>query len=354
MAYVWLTKSDLAKGVTEDELTRLAGTAVVYEGVPRPKREDMLKMLDAFYVAKGADSLTYQQYMNVMCCWNVLETVPKVQEWTMRLYQSALGSEEARGKVTMKTLDVLAIWLFHSQMTAKGKGYPCWPRRWRGMPVKGRCGPPSPSRWGRPWGRRRRGNWFGPSFSMPRGCRVWGRRSSWHGHTGWSRGSSRPGGRWWRRRRRGTEGDARAYWLVVEGYTDPLIPAMAEPLRRQRWLQQALAAAVSEPTRLAVLEEMVRFHRQCGVRAPAVDLLESVKNQFGAEAKASIDAMQESLRAEDAECQAQAARDAAASQIGMNRALLVYLRKCLESSKDDQQKAGLQAAIADAEKQLGR
>jgi hypothetical protein len=354
MAYTWLTKSDLAKGVTEDELTRLAGTAVVYEGVPRAKREDMLKMLDAFYAAKGADALTYEQYMNVMCCWNVLETVPKVQEWTMRLYQSVLGSEEARQKVTMPVLEALGIWFYHSQMTGSGQDYPALAQALARHAREGTLRSSQPETLGATLGKPETRQILRAELldsqgqPRPEVARIlaWAYRGTPE-LDGWCTFVDKQVAD-------AKASDAKALWTMVKAHTAPVIPIEPEPRASLRGLKQALGVAESDTVRLVVLEDVVRLYEKYDARVEAVNLLESVKNQFGAEAAGAIGARQEKLRGDDAEFQAAAARRLASDKLAEARVRLEYYRKCLADAGGTAgaEADGLRAAIQQVEKDL--
>lgn len=96
-----------------------------------------------------------------------------------------------------------------------------------------------------------------------------------------------------------SEGDSRALWLAVKGYTETLVTEPPSPLRRYPWLKEALEAVESEAVRLAVAEEVVGFYRDLGRPGVAAEFLEGLQPQLGQEAAAKIERLRTELLEEE-------------------------------------------------------
>jgi hypothetical protein len=149
-----------------------------------------------------------------------------------------------------------------------------------------------------------------------------------------------------------TGNDAKALWSVVRAYTEAIRPKTPEPARSLEGLNAALVMAESERVRMVVLEEVVQFYREREARLAAVELVESVKGQFGAESAAALASLQESLRREDAARKAEAAKRQAAADRVRNASHLRYLRSCLAAARasgDAEAAASLEKAVRETE-----
>jgi hypothetical protein len=142
---------------------------------------------------------------------------------------------------------------------------------------------------------------------------------------------------------------------MAKACTQELVPVEPAPALRLRYLKAAFACAQSEAVRFAVLEEIVSFFKDRRGRPDAVELLESVKGQFGPERAAQIADLQETLRREYAGSVAGEAKRQAAEARGGDQARLGYYRHCLDQAcalGNASTAARLEAAIQQLEKNL--
>ncbi len=152
-----------------------------------------------------------------------------------------------------------------------------------------------------------------------------------------------------------SQGDSKALWLAVKAYSDTLVTQPPNPLARKPGLDQALAAAASDPVKMAVLGELVELYKEAKREAAAADLLDSVKSQVGGDTAKSIEGLQAQLRHDDAEHKAADARVQAARTVLQKEAQLQMLRKSLKQAQtagDTGAADKLQAAVSNLEKDL--
>lgn len=107
-------------------------------------------------------------------------------------------------------------------------------------------------------------------------------------------------------------GDAKALWLVAKAFTDQLADPRLDLRYRRKSLDQALAAAQSEPVRFAVLRELVDLMAALNWRPRALTLIDSLAGQFGPDIAAQIATMRGQIAAENDELSRQAAQTDAA------------------------------------------
>ena len=124
--------------------------------------------------------------------------------------------------------------------------------------------------------------------------------------------------------------------------------------RRQR-LAEAMGIARSANVRMTVLGELVDHFRAFGHYQTAVDLIESVREQFDPAQAEELVALEEALRQEDVEAQSRESKRQAAADLARKQAQLAYYRKSLSRARahEDQQAAALlEQAIQQLEAEL--
>lgn len=362
LAAGWLTAATIPEKVDGGDLNTLAKAALRHEKATAESRAAIIKSVEVVTATAAKKPLDFGQCIQVMKLWNIAKNLGKMQEWTMKAYQCALGSDEARQSVTMDTLCQLGYYLYENELTHlhqySGKG-PSYPAFVAALMRHARQGTLEPGHiehvstvLATPETRQMLRDELLDSEGFPRlgaakllawAYRDAGEMAQWRSCV--ERGLA------------GADGDAKAMWLVVKAFTETLVPDSPNALRRRRVLDAALAAAVSEPTKLVVLNEFADFYR--GIYRPgiAADLMESVKQQFSSETAAAVGALQGKLRMEEAELQGTQARTQAAASLAQKAAQLGYYRKCLERANargDGEESARLQTAIQALERELGK
>lgn len=355
VAYTWISGSALVAAAPREALCHIAGKGVAYQGVPLADRRRMAGLVEGIVRASPEPPQRWQEFLAVMCLWNAVADQAKTQEWTMRGYQAVLGSAEARESVSMATLEELAHWLYHTMMTGEGKGYPAFAEALARHARQGTLNPGSSADdiaavLGTPETRAlleaelvdARGD---PRLGVAK-ILAWVRRNE---------GKLRDWNAFVDGRMAGASGDTKALWLAAKGWTAALASDPPYPQRRVRWLNEAMAAAQSEPARLVIVGEFVGYYRQISRPGVAAEMLESIKGQFGAEAGAVVAGIQGELQGEEQERLAQEAKAGAAAEIGLTEARIKLFRSRLERARsegDAQAAADIEAAIQRLEQEL--
>jgi len=357
LAITWITKSPLVAETDREDLCRVAERALACPKVPREERETVPQMLEQRFGLKPDQTTHYADCMLMVQQWSVVDDLEKVRQWTMAAYQIALGSAEARGTVSMGTLEELAGWLYHGQVVGQGKGYPALAEALARHAREGTLELHGPidelaATLGTPETRQMLRAELLDAEGMPRlaAARVlaWAYRQAgefeaWRTFVdGQIASASSP--------------DAKAFWLASYAYTDPLIPAQPNFLRSLRWLRQAFAAAESEKARWVLLHELIRFYEERGVWGEAATLVESVKGQFGTEGAASLTVLSAQFRKNEVAVKEAAAQEEARVKRALAETQLDYCRKCLAEAQakgDSASVENLTKAIEALEKELG-
>jgi len=319
IAVVWLRAHDLLQVKESQKLSSLARLAVSI-----PEGKDLLVTLDEAWIAADAEErFGLNTIWDIMRTWATAGEPDKVREWVTRAYNVRLGTEEARSSAKIGMLTRLADLMVMGGLTGKGKGYAAFASslarcaRERGLQSANFkfLGYPL----GTPESRERLRQELVDVDGMPRlgvaKTLAWAHRhvdemKRWCGYLEEKVGQS--------------SGDAKALWLAAKGYAATLLPKRPIPLRSRQWLNQALAAAESERARLAILKEFAGFYRAIGQPGDGVEMLESLKQQFGAEALAEVEKFQCGLRRQEARQVAAAARSEVAGRIAEDEWLLAW------------------------------
>jgi hypothetical protein len=355
LAYSWLTGSDLVHSTPQNELLPIVSRAVAYEGEAREKRQATLESLEPLLAPQGDQASQLKECMAMTQLWNSLGDGVRVCRWVEKAYAIALGSEEARGKVGVEELQWLASRLYHGEMIAPGKEFPGFAAAVARHARQGTL----TSRGAMEMGavlttvaarQQVRGELLDaagcPRFAVAQ-LLAWAYRQArelpaWKGFVDGQVAAA-------------SDADARALWTMAKACTQELVPVEPAPALRLRYLKAALACAPSETVRFAVLEELISFFKDRGGRMNAVELLESVKGQFGPEQAARISELQETLRREYAGSVAGEARRQAAEARSGDQARLSYYRRCLAQARaqgDSGAAARLETAIQQLDQAL--
>jgi hypothetical protein len=282
LAYTWFTKSNQVNAATEADLSAVAGQAVSYKDPSVKDPEAVPKALEEFYTKKAAGPLTFSQHMNMMCCWNAVDNLPKVQEWTLKAYQAVLGSEEAREKVTVLELQGLAHWLYYEQMTGEGKGYPAFAQALARQARQGTLVASEPESLGgvlgTPETRQLLRDEVVDAQGSPRlevvkilasAYRKTGELAAWLKFLGDRLAAIKD------------EGDIKALWLLARAYTESVQCQPPVMLRGQEWLEGALKTATSGSLQLEAFQDLVRGYVFIGKYDEALKRLDNPGGLLG-------------------------------------------------------------------------
>jgi hypothetical protein len=361
LAYSWFAGTQLLQKAEGGDLTSLAKAALRHEKATAESRAAIMQSVEVVSTTTATRPLDFGRCIQVMKLWQIARNLAKTQEWTMKAYQCALGGEEARGTVSMDTLNQLGYYLYDNYLThqheysGKGAAYPAFATALARHARQGTLRPAFVDRLSTvlatPETRQMLRDELLDSDGSPRfgvarllawAYRDAGELAAWRKFVDAAQAAA-------------ADADSKSLWCIVKAYTEVVRPKPAEPARCLDGLNAALAIAESEKVRLLALNEVVQFYRECDARAGAVDLVESVKGQFGPASASILITLQESLRIEDANQKADAAKQQAAQDRAQKNAQLRYLRGCLATAQtagDATAAASLEKAIQDIERQL--
>jgi len=357
LAFTWITQSPLVTKASQEELCRIGDRAAVCSAISQKERRSVPKVLSSRLNLKVDQATSYADCMLMVKQWSVVDDLSKVREWTMRAYEIALGSAEARGTVSMGTLEELAEWIYHSRAVGEGTAYPALAEALARHAREGTLAFHGPveeiaAALGTPATRQVLRAELIDSEGLPRlatarvlawAYRQAGEFEAWRTFVNEKITSSPP--------------DAKAFWLAAYAYTDPLVPARPNFAKSLKWLEKAFATAESEKARWVMLQELVRFYEERSAWGGAATLVESVKDQFGSAEAASLTALSEQFREKEAAVKASAAGEDARVRRAMVRTQLDYCRKCLAEAQtkgDSSSVERLTKTIATLEKELGQ
>jgi hypothetical protein len=289
----------------------------------------------------------------VVGCYVRLGDTEKAQAWAMKAYVAMVGSEAARASVSPADLARLADLLGQASLTGEGKGFPGYAAVLARFAVEGTLEVKDPVLLADPLGtdeaRKVLRDVLVDSHDQPRlaAAKILA--------VAYQRAEESGAWRSLLEDKISTgAGDIKALWLAAKAYTDTLVTDPPNPLRRKMWLDAALAAASSEPVRVAVLEEFVDFYRSVQRPGLGAELLESVAHQFGAEAAAKLDRLRSDLVKEEAARQEAVAQALAAAAEIRRQATLEYYQQRLTEAQVTGDAAGatrLKAAITELQKE---
>jgi len=319
VAVVWLENHDLLQVEGSKGLSTLAEIAV-----GDPEGGDFLVTLDMTWVsADEKKRFDLNTIWRIMRTWASAGGMEKVREWITRAYNVRLGTEESRSSAGVPVLTRLADLMVMGGLTGKGKGYMAF------ATVLARCARETGLAkanfkfLGYPLGTPEARDCLREELvdvdGMPRlgvaKTLAWANRhvdemDSWCAYLD--------------ERVEQSEGDAKSLWLAAKGYAMTLAPRRPTPVRRRRWLNEALAVAETDRGSLLILREFADFYRSMRKPGAGAEMFESLKQQFGPEAAAEVEKLQRQLQGEEAKRLAAAARREAAGKIAEDESSLAW------------------------------
>jgi len=145
-----------------------------------------------------------------------------------------------------------------------------------------------------------------------------------------------------------SDGDRKALWLMVKGYTDAVVPDSPNLLRIEAGATAALSQASTDAVRILALRELADVYERTDRPGVAVKIIESIKGQFAGESLATVEAMQKDLREKDTDRLSVEAKRKAALAAAQKKALLDHYQKSLaeaQAAGDTAKAARITAAI---------
>lgn len=338
---------------------------IVYAGQgDRPGAAPAANEFETIWLARNSkEPLKLNDSILIVKAWLAINNKTKAQQWAMRAYENALGTEQARASADATTLKTLGRWLRETGLTGKGKGYPKFAAVLARLAKAGKL---PADKW-----------WRYKFYAATLGTAA--ARQTLQAEVSDANGNPRQVvatilAYAYRHKKEdfqtwqtfldgkiataGMSGDTKARWLLAKAFAEAIVNPSGNPkspIRGKKWLDQALATATSASCRLEVLQKFVEIYR--GMRRPAiaVSLLESVKGQFSGAGLAQVETMLHELRAEQADSDVSFKRRQAADEIARKKGRLAYYRKRLavyQARGDADKVAQLQAAIEKLEQGL--
>ena len=319
--------------------------------------ESLKPLMDAieqhFLAVDGRKPLDLVTIWHLMRIQFAVGNPEKAQAWVLRAYAVRLGTQAARNSIDPPTLGGLAGLMVSAGLTGKGKGYVEFAATLAAQARNGDLASGSEEMaapLGTPEARRiledalivfvnaQENPRLGVAKMLAWAYRNADELDAWRQFIEDKVGSS--------------EGDVKALWLAAKAYTMTLLPDPPNPLRRKQGLEEALAAALSDPVRLAVLREFADYYKAINRPAVGALMLQSLKHQFSGEAAETIGAMQAGLQDAEAARQDRNTRARSAAEVARSGAQLKYYQTCLEQARtagEQEEVAKLQEAIQQLE-----
>jgi hypothetical protein len=323
---------------------------------PEPLKPLMDAIEQHFLAADGRKPLNLVTIWHLMRIQFAVGNPDKAQAWVRRTYAVRLGTQAARNSIDPATLEGLAGLMVSAGLTGKGKGYVEFAAALATRAREGNLASGSEelaAPLGTPEARQiledalivfvnsQENPRLGVAKTLAWAYRNVGELDAWRQFLEGKVGSS--------------EGDTKALWLAAKAYTMTLLPDPPNPLRRKQGLEDALAAALSEPVRLTVLREFADYYRAISRPAVGALMLQSLKHQFSGEAAETIGALQAGLQDAEAARQAGDTRAQSAAEVVRSGAQLKYYQACLEQVRtegEQEEVARLQEAIQELEQKV--
>jgi len=333
VAVLWLTEK--APSAKEEPLA-LASVAMRGARIDPESVAPMIGDLEQAWLESGAEKAgELQTVRTIVETYRALDDPEKARQWVMRAYAAAVGSEENRAAVSVNHLAALAGLMRRHGLTAVGKGYPAFAA--------------ALAREGREESLKK--GWFTtPYLAAPLGT-VEARQILQEALLD-PQGNPRQGVARvlsWAYRQQGdfeawedlldqrtgqTSGDTKALWLLARAYAESTGLAEPNPLVGRKWLDQALAAARTDPVRLLALDELTRGYVKIQRHQTAIDLLESVAGQMGTEeGREHLEALQAQMETTAAEAEIRRTRDRAIREARVKAAWRAELESRLKRAR---------------------
>jgi hypothetical protein len=353
LGVLWLTEKMPSAKEKPLALARLAHTTAKKEpGAMAP----LMAELEGMWLASAAVAAGDLRVIDAIAwTYSAMGAYEKDREWIMRAYAAAVGTEEARSGVTIQELHRLAIMLEEHALLG-----PEWNHKAFAMALS-RLAQTGDLVSGRhevlafPLGaaeaRQTLATVLLDSDGNPRlgvaKILAWAHRTAGEFAL-------------WRtladEKITASSGDPKAFWLAVRGYTDALVPTRPDPSRRLAWLKKALQVAQTDGAKIRLLEEIGEFYSQIERPKLAVELIDSVRGQFGGEAAQAVDRLHTQFSRVAARRDLQRERAKARARVSRREAKLAYCRERLNQARergDTEAVARLEAAIRQLEDTLG-
>jgi hypothetical protein len=325
LTYTWYTGRETGGGLKwGKDLIAAAQMAVSGGRRTQADRDAIVALLEkALASATIKPEEQFDTASQMMRLWLGAGNVKKAEEWAMKAYGIALGTEAARDSVSMNQLDRVATTI-HS--FAKGKAFPAFAAA---LARHARQGTLEVVHLGcvgevlcTPEARQVLRDELLDSQGSPRlavvkvlteAYKKSGESVQWC--KALDQGLTEAGG-----------GDVKAAWLLARACTESVLFSSPNPLYGQKWLEEVLTTAESPSLRLQALEELVRGYAGIGKYEEALKRLDRYGGQFsGTELAQRIPQLrqqvQESQMESAADVQAAKARAAALHRLELKRRL---------------------------------
>jgi len=355
MALAWLSDPPRRAAASVADSTQLVQWALQVD--PQATSALMDKMDESWQTKDAAEPAAPGQVVDMWECLVKAGKADKARAWALRLYSTRVGTDAARQVADSTTALVVSELLWRSGLTQKHESYPAYGAALATLVRKGAdinggalqcrfyaralCAPET---------RQVLEDDLLDDQGSPRLAAA--RILAW---------AYRENGviQQWRDKVEAkiaaSQGDAKALWQVVKGFTEPLVQDPPNLMRRGHWLKVALATAATEQVKLVVLRELAESFRDLQRPGAGADMMDSVKGQFGQESVAAIASLQSQLRQDQSRLDAEGARARSAARVAQIQGTLSTARRNLAAAQaagDSQAVAEIQAATDRLEKEL--
>lgn len=302
LAWQWFESHHEDDGLSAGALASLASRGLQSARRSAAEKLAILEGLDKEWLAEDARvPFSASECGMIGRLWRLSGRAAKAREWAMRGYANSLGSEEAREAATSQTLTTVSYMLIDYGLTGRGKGHPAFAEVVARLGREGRL----------------EAGWM-QFYSAPLGTADDRKvvRESLLDASGNPRlavskvlslayrsGGAEEFGQWLeylaeRATAADATGDGQSLWLLCKADAEPLVPRRRNVIRAKWWLDKALASAESERGRALALAELSGFFRELDARQAAIDVIDSVRDQFTTEAVVDLLVLRQQLQGE--------------------------------------------------------
>jgi len=349
LALSWLKDRTLWQGAPIEALAALALAAY------RDNRDETLPILgdlDKYCVARHATKpLTLDECLALRGMHLAAGQLPKAQQWVLVGCDVAIGTEALRAAANQSTVYKLSPALVDTGLSGPSKDCSRLAATVAALVAKGglefrRVGQSKcvGEAMGTPAGRQIVRDALLDAQGSPRleaakilACsyRTYGDFKAWRDYVGQQVSGA-------------SDGDRKALWLMVKGYTDAVVPDSPNLLRVAAGATAALSQASTDAVRILAIRELANVYERLDRPGVAVKIIESMKGQFAGDSLATIESMQHELSKKETERLSVEAKRKAALAAAQKKAMLDHYRERLaeaQAAGDAAKAARITAAI---------
>ena len=283
MVLAWF-KVNESKGLdsaSAGDLTRIALAGRADKAGMAP----VMDRLETLWLEKNKQApLKLNHSVLIVRAWLAMGNQAKAQQWMMRAYETALGTEQARASADAVTLRILGMWLRDTGLTSKGKGYPEFAAVLARLAREGKL--PAEVWW-------RYEYYAAPLGTAETRQTVQAKLTDAAGNPrpvvatilSWAYRDAEDRKDWLAvldEKLAAADGEAKVRWMLARAWAESLVPGKAEPqrLRGKQWLEQVLDVAKSASLRIAAIEQLALGYATANEYTEGAVFLNSAAKRF--------------------------------------------------------------------------